>query len=131
MQIVNFISIRPEFLSLEFSFKEADVDTQNDFSKSWYIRNAVGCIVLATLSEMYDNSIHDVRREDVSERNPESDNVKIKEKAITEQKVVNESIFKVDSDTLTLIYYVTIAILVSILFPLSYWISLQVYNNLF
>ena len=80
---------------------------------------------------MYDNSIHDVRREDVSERNPESDNVKIKEKAITEQKVVNESIFKVDSDTLTLIYYVTIAILVSILFPLSYWISLQVYNNLF
>ena len=39
---------------------------------------------------MYDNSIHDVRREDVSERNPESDNVKIKEKA-TEQKFVNEA----------------------------------------
>ena len=117
-------------MNLEFFFKEDDIDTQNDYSKSWYIRNAVGCIVLATLSEMYDNSIHDVRREDVSERNPESDNVKIKEKA-TEQKFVNESIFKADSDTLTLIYYITIAILVLILFPLSYWISLQVYNHLF
>ena len=126
---VNFVS-RREFLNHEFSFKEVDVDSQNDYSKSWYIRNAIGCICLATLSEMYDNSIHDVRREDVSERNPESDNVKIKEKA-TEKKFVNKSIFKVDSDTLTLIYYIAIAILLSILFPLSYWISLQVYNHLF
>ena len=79
---------------------------------------------------MYDNSIHDVRREDISERKPKSDNVKIKEK-VTEQKVVNESIFKVDSDTLTLISYIVIAVMMAILFPLSYWISLQVYNHLF
>ena len=93
-------------------------------------KNADGIIVLATLSEMYDNSIHDVRRENVSVRKPESDNVKIKEK-VTEQKVVNGSIFKVDSETLTLISYISIAIMLAILFPLSYWISLQVYNRLF
>ena len=79
---------------------------------------------------MYDNSIHDVRRENVSDRKPESDNVKIKEK-VPEQKVVNGSIFKVDSETLTLISYISIAIMLAILFPLSYWISLQVYNRLF
>ena len=79
---------------------------------------------------MYDNSIHDVRTEDYSDRRPESENVKIKEKVI-EKSLVSESIFKIDSDTLTLLSYIAIAIMLSTLFPLSYWIALRIYNHLF
>ena len=79
---------------------------------------------------MYDNSIHEVRTEDYSERKPKSENVKIKEKVI-EKSHVGESVFKIDKDTLTLLSYIAIAIMLSILFPLSYWISLRIYNHLF
>ena len=89
-----------------------------------------GCIVPATLSEMYDNSIQDLRKEDHPKKDPESDDVKLKEK-VTEHKDVNESIFRLDNGTLTLLSYIAITIMLLILFPLSYWISLRVYNNLF
>lgn len=79
---------------------------------------------------MYDNSIHEVRTEDYSKRKIESENVKRKEK-VTEKSLVGESEFKIDSDTLKLLSYIAIAIMLSILFPLSYWISLRIYNHLF
>ena len=79
---------------------------------------------------MYDNSIQDVRIEDNSARKPDSEKIKIKEK-VTEHDVVGESIFKVDNNTLTLLSYIAIAIMLSVLFPLSYWISLRIYNNIF
>ena len=79
---------------------------------------------------MYDNSIHEVRTENYSERKPKSENVKIEEKVI-EKSHVGESVFKIDKDTLTLLSYIAIAIMLSILFPLSYWISLRIYNHLF
>ena len=79
---------------------------------------------------MYDNSIHEVRTEDYSERKLKSENVKIKEKVI-EKTLVRESRFKIDRDTLTLLSYIAIAIMLAILFPVSYWISLRMYNHLF
>ena len=131
---------------------------QEDYSRSWWIRRADGSIVLATLAEMYDNSILDVRKEDYSLRKPvmnsesdnrkpvinterdnrkpvintESDNAKTKDKVeqsgVSERK---ENKYKVKYDTLVLISYIAIAIMISILFPLSYWISLRIYNHLF
>lgn len=79
---------------------------------------------------MYDNSIQDVRIEDNSARKPDSENIKIKEK-VTEHDVVGESFFKVDNHNLTLLSYIAIAIMLSVLLPLSYWISLRIYNNIF
>ena len=65
---------------------------------------------------MYDNSIHDFRTEDYSERKPKSENVKIKEK-VTKKSLVGESMFKIDRDSLTLLSYIAIAIMLTILFP--------------
>lgn len=79
---------------------------------------------------MYDNSIQDVRIEDNSKRKPDGENIEIKEK-VTEHDVAGERIFKVDNDTLKLLSYIAIAIMLSVLFPLSYWISLRIYNNIF
>ena len=120
---------------------------QEDYSRSWWIRRADGSIGLATLAEMYDNSILDVRKEDYSLRKPvmnsesdnrkpvintENDNAKAKDKVeqsgVSERK---ENKYKVKYDTLVLISYIAIAIMISILFPLSYWISLRIYNHLF
>ena len=120
---------------------------QEDYSRSWWIKRADGSIVLATLAEMYDNTIPDVRKEDYSLRKPvinaesdnrkpvinaESDNGKTKGKVeqsgVSERK---ENKYKVKYDTLVLISYIAMAIMISILFPLSYWISLRIYNHLF
>ena len=120
---------------------------QEDYSRSWWIKRADGSIVLATLAEMYDNTIPDVRKEDYSLRKPvinaesdnrkpvinaESDNGKTKDKVeqsgVSERK---ENKYKVKYDTLVLISYIAMAIMISILFPLSYWISLRIYNHLF
>ena len=147
-------------MALSSSFLQI-IDTQllknqEDYSRSWWIKRADGSIVLATLAEMYDNSILDVRKEDYSLRKPvinadnrkpvinaESDNRKpvinkVSDNAKTKDKVEQsrvserkENKYKVKYDTLVLISYIAIAIMISILFPLSYWISLRIYNHLF
>ena len=147
-------------MALSSSFLQI-IDTQllknqEDYSRSWWIKRADGSIVLATLAEMYDNSIPDVRKEDYSLRKPvinadnrkpvinaESDNRKpvinkVSDNAKTKDKVEQsrvserkENKYKVKYDTLVLISYIAIAIMISILFPLSYWISLRIYNHLF
>ena len=107
-----------------------------DNSKCWWIKKRGGAVVLATLSEMYDNTSESQQAvPDTQEMNP----LKLKTKQQQADKVQVENISRDDEEDeeekisfidehFEVIAYIAIAILAAFLLPLSYWISLKIYN---
>ena len=113
-----------------------DEEHETTDKKCWFIRNSAGQILIVSFAEMYDNSIYYLQStpEPISYK---SDNNGNKDSIVFQREVVSSSSSKDEDgdismkDVLVIGSYLTIILMIAILLPLSYYITLKVYNYVY
>ena len=113
-----------------------DEENETTDKKCWIIRNSAGQILIVSFAEMYDNSIYYLQStpEPISYK---SDNNGNKDSIVFQREVDSSSSSKdVDRDismrdVLVIGSYLTIILMIAILLPLSYYLTLKVYNYVY
>ena len=113
-----------------------DEENETTDKKCWIIRNSAGQTLIVSFAEMYDNSIYYLQStpEPISYK---SDNNGNKDSIVFQREVDSSSSSNdVDRDismrdVLVIGSYLTIILMIAILLPLSYYLTLKVYNYVY